>query len=108
MRRVILALLFMPTIAVADDEAFDQWLLNEALGRNQAQQVAPIYGLPVQPVLPVPQDRGPNGTGYSIVTTTRPTRNLYDRDLIGSETIQRVVPNNGINQPMTGLDLENW
>jgi hypothetical protein len=108
MRKIVLALFLMPSIALADDAAFDQWLVNEALGRNQAQQVAPSYGLPVQPVLPVPQDRGPNGTGYSIVTTTRPTRNLWDRDMTGSETVQRVVPNNIIGQPMKGVDPLNW
>lgn len=108
MRKIALALLLMPTVALADDDAFDQWLVNEALGRNQPQQVAPSYGLLVQPVLPVPQDRGPNGTGYSIVTTTRPTRNLWDRDMTGSETVQRVVPNNSIGQPMKGVDPLNW
>lgn len=108
MRKIALALLLMPTVALADDDAFDQWLVNEALGRNQPQQVAPSYGLPVQPVLPVPQDRGPNGTGYSIVTTTRPTRNLWDRDVTGSETVQRVVPNNVLGQPMKGVDPLNW
>ena len=108
MKTLIALLAFIPTITLADDKAFDQWLLNEALGRNQPQQVAPSYGLPVQPVLPVPQDKGPWGTGYSIVTTTRPTRNLWDQDRTGAETVQRVVPNNAIGQPMKGLDLNNW
>ena len=71
-------------------------------------QPAPSYGLPVQPVLPVPQDRGPWGTGYSIVTNSRPTRNLWDRDVTGSETVQRIVPNDALGQPMRGLDLNNW
>ena len=108
MRKIIFIALLMPTIAQADDAAFDQWLLNEALGRNQPQQTAPAYGVPVQPVLPVPQDRGPWGTGYSVVTTTRPKTNLYDRDLVGSETVQRVVPNDGLGQPMRGLDPLGW
>lgn len=108
MRKLLFVLYFIPSIALADDKAFDQWLLNEALGRNQPQQTAPNYGLPVQPVLPVPQDKGPWGTGYSIVTTTRPTRNLWDQDRTGAETVQRVVPNNAIGQPMKGLDLNNW
>jgi hypothetical protein len=108
MRKIIFIALFMPTVALADDAAFDQWLLNEALGRNQPQQTAPAYGVPVQPVLPVPQDRGPWGTGYSIVTNTRPTKNLWDRDLTGSETVQRVVPNDAIGQPMKGFNVNNW
>lgn len=108
MRKILFILCLIPSIALADDKAFDQWLLNEALGRNQPQQAAPSYGLPVQPVLPVPQDKGPWGTGYSIVTTTRPTRNLWDQDRTGAETVQRVVPNNAIGQPMKGIDLNNW
>jgi hypothetical protein len=108
MRKIIFIALLMPTVALADDAAFDQWLLNEALGRNQPQQTVPAYGVPVQPVLPVPQDRGPWGTGYSIVTNTRPTKNLWDRDLTGSETVQRVVPNDATGQPMKGFNVNNW
>lgn len=66
---------------------------------------APVYGLPVQPVLPVPNDRGPWGTGYSIVTTTKPKTNIFNRDLTGSETVQRIVPNDALGQPIKGLDL---
>lgn len=108
MRKIIIGLLLIPSIAVADDEAFDQWLVDEALGRHHAVQQAPNYGLPVQPVLPVPQDRGPWGTGYSIVTTTRPTQNMFNRDLTGSETVQRIVPNGATGQPIKGFDVNNW
>lgn len=110
MRKISFILCLIPSIALADDKAFDQWLVDEALGRHESHQFAPppVAGYPVQPVLPVPQDKGPWGTGYSIVTTTRPTRNLWDQDRTGAETVQRVVPNNAIGQPMKGLDLNNW
>lgn len=108
MRIVLSLILAAPIMASAEsyDEAFNR-IMNEALARDR-QQSAPVYGLPVQPVLPVPQDRGPWGTGYSIVTNSRPTRNLWDRDVTGSETVQRIVPNDALGQPMKGLDLNNW
>jgi hypothetical protein len=103
MKKILLALTFIPLSALADCNATCQaW--REFYGFTE-DTPAPTIGIPVQPVLPVPQDRGPWGTGYSIVTTTRPQRNLWDRDLTGSETVQRVVPNDGLGQPMRGLDL---
>jgi len=105
MKKTLLALAFLPVAASAQYEpnALDMAIANSGYKPQQQQQ--PVYGLPVQPVIPVPQDRGPWGTGYSVVTTTRPQRNLWDRDLTGSETVQRVVPNDGLGQPMRGLDL---
>jgi len=108
MKKYIIALAFMPGVALAQsgNPALDALRQSMGLQPLPPQQVAPSYGLPVQPVLPVPQDRGPWGRGYSIVTTTRPKRNLFDRDLTGEETVQRIVPNDGMGQPMRGLDLE--
>ena len=109
MRIVLTLIVAMPIIASAqsDDPAGD--VFRQAYGLPPAQQQpAPAYGLPVQPVLPVPQDRGPWGTGYSIVTNSRPTRNLWDRDVTGSETVQRIVPNDALGQPMRGIDVNNW
>jgi len=106
MKKLLLALTLLPIAASAQECDSVCQIFREAYGlpaTNQPQ--APSYGLPVQPVIPVPQDRGPWGTGYSVVTTTRPQRNLFDRDLTGSETVQRVVPNDGLGQPMRGLDL---
>ncbi len=106
MRKILLTLAFLPLAASAQECDGVCQIFREAYGLPETnQQPAPSYGLPVQPVLPVPQDNGPWGTGYSIVTTTRPQRNLWDRDLTGSETVQRVVPNDGLGQPMRGLDL---
>lgn len=108
MRVILVVILAMPIVASAQsDDALNQWLVDEALKRTQPQPQQ-VYGLPVQPVLPVPQDNGPWGTGYSVVTTTRPKTNLFDRDMVGSETVQRVVPNDGLGQPMRGLDLQGW
>jgi hypothetical protein len=105
MKKILLALAFLPIAASAQHQpnALDLAIANSGYKPQQQQQ--PIYGLPVQPVLPVPHDNGPWGTGYSVVTTTRPQKNLWDRDLTGSETVQRVVPNDGLGQPMRGLDL---
>jgi hypothetical protein len=105
MRRLILAVLLVPGVALGQSGVTNEQF-NAIMGFPQVQQPAPVYGLPVQPVLPVPEDRGPWGTGYSVVTTTRPKQSLLDRDLVGSETVQRVVPNDGLGQPMKGLD--NW
>lgn len=103
MRIVLSLILAMPIVANAQSNDPVGDVFRKAYG--VPQQPAPVYGLPVQPVLPVPQDNGPWGTGYSIVTTTRPQQNLWNRDLTGSETVQRVVPNDGLGQPMRGLDL---
>lgn len=108
MRIVLSLILAMPIVAQAQSNDPMGDLLREAYGLPKVEQPAPVYGLPVQPVLPVPQDRGPWGTGYSIVTNSRPTRNLWDRDVTGSETVQRIVPNDALGQPMKGLDLNNW
>ena len=95
---LLITLLAAPVTALAQDGiAFPEQLLYAT--------PVPVYGLPVQPVLPVPHDRGPWGTGYSIVTTTKPKTNIFDRDLTGSETVQRIVPNDALGQPMKGLDL---
>lgn len=106
MRKILLTLAFLPLAASAQECDAVCQVYREHFGISAPNtQPAPSYGLPVQPVIPVPQDRGPWGTGYSVVTTTRPQRNLWDRDLTGSETVQRVVPNDGLGQPMRGLDL---
>lgn len=105
MKTIIATLAFLPCLASAQ---VTQEQFNAIMGFTQPQQAqpAPVYGLPVQPVLPVPQDNGPWGRGYSIVTTTRERRNLFDRDLTGEETVQRIVPNDALGQPMRGLDLQ--
>lgn len=105
MRTLLTILLILPTVATA--QTYDD-LMNgyrDAMGLPVERKERPVYGLPVQPVLPVPQDRGPWGTGYSIVTTTKPKRNIFDSDLTGEETVQRIVPNDALGQPMKGLDL---
>ena len=104
MKKLILGIALIPTIAVAECDSECQ-LFAELYNLPVPTSAAPSYGLPVQPALPVPQDKGPWGTGYSIVTSTRPQRNLYDRDVTGSETVQRIVPNDALGQPMRGLDL---
>ena len=108
--RILLTLAaFLPVMATAQSldpagDIFRQYLEQQ----YPIQQPQQVYGLPVQPVLPVPKDQGPWGTGYSIVTNSRPTRNLYDRDMVGSETVQRIVPNDALGQPMKGLDPLGW
>lgn len=109
MRIVLSLILAAPIIAQAQECDSVCQVYRQHFGLPETNsQPAPSYGLPVQPVLPVPQDRGPWGTGYSVVTNSRPTRNLYDRDVVGSETVQRIVPNDALGQPMRGIDLNNW
>ena len=109
MRLVLGLILAMPIMATAQECDSTCQIFRKHYGLPETNsQPAPSYGLPVQPVLPVPQDRGPWGTGYSIVTNSRPTRNLWDRDVTGSETVQRIVPNDALGQPMKGIDLNNW
>lgn len=105
MRTILALLLFAPIVAQAQSNDLLADTVSQIYGLPSVNQQQPVYGLPVQPVLPVPQDRGPWGTGYSIVTTTRPQRNLWDRDVTGTETVQRVVPNDGLGQPMRGIDF---
>ena len=103
MKKLLLTLL-IPLTATADSHE-DQWLLEQFLENNRQAYAAPVYGLPVQPVLPVPNDRGPMGTGYSIVTTTKPKVNPFDSDVTGQETVQRVVPNDILGNPIRrGID----
>ena len=105
MKLILATLAIVPCVAFAQTELTD---LDWAIARGtfyRDSNVTASPGLPIQPVLPVPQDNGPWGTGYSIVTTTRPQRSIYDQDVMGSETVQRVVPNDGLGQPMRGLDL---
>lgn len=100
----LIVLLLLPLTANANPQE-DQWLLEQALEIQKQAYAAPVYGLPVQPVLPVPNDKGPMGTGYSIVTTTKPKVNPFDSDLTGQETVQRVVPNDILGNPIRrGID----
>ena len=103
MKTILTIIAMLPSVAMAQ---VTQEQFNAIMGfPPPPQQPAPVYGLPVQPVLPVPQDKGPWGTGYSIVTTTKPKRNIFDRDLTGEETVQRVVPNDALGQPLKGFDF---
>jgi hypothetical protein len=107
MKTILTLIAMLPSVAMAQMTPDQIRQYQEVMGFVQPQQPAPVYGLPVQPVLPVPQDRGPWGTGYSIVTTTRPKQNIFNRDLTGEETVQRVVPNDALGQPMKGLDINS-
>lgn len=109
MRTLLTLALFLPAMASAQsNDPIGDIVQRYIDSQYPIQQPQQVYGLPVQPVLPVPQDRGPWGTGYSVVTTTKPKINIFNRDLTGSETVQRVVPNDALGQPMKGLDLNNW
>lgn len=106
MKTLLLALIFAPPIALAQNFEMDPTtgLIKESSGYQ------PSYPIAVQPVLPVPRDRGPWGTGYSVVTETkeRPDawgRFLGDRDATTTTTTQRVVPNDALGQPIKGMEL---
>ena len=101
MKKILLTFVLIPISALGQECDLGCQIIRQELGLPLPQP-APVYGLPVQPVLPVPQDKGPMGTGYSIVTTTREKRNIFDADLTGQETVQRVVPNDINGNPMRG------
>ena len=86
MRLVLGLILAMAIMATAQECDSTCQIFRKYYGLPEANsQPAPSYGLPVQPVLPVPQDKGPWGTGYSIVTNSRPTRNLWDCIVTGKQ-----------------------
>lgn len=103
MRKLILALCLIPCMASAEPMSP---VFREYLG---LPPVAPTpIVVPVIPYQPLPADKGPFGQGYSVVTTTRPQRNLWDRDVTGSETVQRVVPNDAFGQPIRPYNPYNY
>lgn len=104
MRTILFTLAMLPGVALAQFDDDGNYRPDLAIG------IQPSYPIAVQPVLPVPRDRGPWGTGYSVVTETRERpdawgRFLGDRDATTTTTVQRVVPNNVTGQPITGVEL---
>lgn len=104
MKALLFTLAMLPAVAAAQ---FDE-------EGNYNPGAVPLYGNPnpviIQPGIPVPRDRGPWGTGYSIVTETRERpdawgRFLGDRDATTTTTTQRVVPNDVTGQPIKGVEL---
>lgn len=111
MKTIFFTLALVPSIALAQSIEIDP---ATGLLTQSAPQVAPgyppSYPIAVQPILPVPRDRGPWGTGYSVVTETRERpdawgRFLGDRDATTTTTTQRVVPNDVTGQPIKGVEL---
>jgi hypothetical protein len=108
MKTLLLALIFAPSIALAQNFEMDP--VTGLIKESASAGYQPSYPIAVQPVLPVPRDRGPWGTGYSVVTETRERpdtwgRVLGDRDATTTTTTQRVVPNDALGQPIKGMDL---
>lgn len=104
MKTILFTLAMIPGVALAQFDDEGNYRPDLAIG------VQPSYPIAVQPVLPVPRDRGPWGTGYSIVTETRERpdawgRFLGDRDATTTTTTQRVVPNDVTGQPIKGVEL---
>ena len=104
MKTILFTLLLVPTVATAQDLVGELEYPETDLGYQ------PSYPIAVQPILPVPRDRGPWGTGYSVVTTTRERRDPFailsgDTNGTKTETVQRVVPNDWSGAPIRGLDL---
>lgn len=108
MKTVLFIALLFPSIALAQDE-YD-WLYG-AVG-NDLDNQAPRNGqlnIGVQPVLPVPNKGGPWNTGWSIVTTEREVPDPFaryqgQRGATKRETIQKVVPNDALGNPIKGFD----
>ena len=111
MKALLFAIALVPSIALAQGIEIDP---ATGLLAQSAPQVAPgyppSYPIAVQPILPVPRDGGPWGTGYSVVTETRQRpdawgRFLGDKDATIGRTVQRVVPNDATGQPINGVEM---
>lgn len=102
MKKVLFALMLWPSLALAQFDPYEEAL------RDIYAVPTPSYAIPIQPVLPVPQDDGPYGTGYSVVTKTQRRPHLWDNRKDAVETTQRVVPNDWQGKPIRGLDWTDW
>lgn len=105
MKKLLFTLVMLPSIASAQNITIDP-----VTGLATFSNSQPSYPIAVQPIIPVPRDRGPWGTGYSVVTETRERpdawgRFLGDRDATTTTTTQRVVPNDVTGQPIKGVEL---
>ena len=110
MKTLIFTLALMPAMATAQGLIGELEAPTGPANSLEAPYYPSPYGIAVQPVLPVPRDRGPWGTGYSVVTETRERpdawgRFLGERDATTTTTTQRVVPNDALGQPIKGMDM---
>ena len=104
MKTLLLTALFFPSVAMAQDYG-DRYGndIDEYAPRNNELNIG------VQPVLPVPNNGGPWHTGWSVVTTERevvdPLARAQGRTgATKRETIQKVVPNDALGNPIKGFD----
>lgn len=105
MKALLLTTLLIPSVAMAQD-GYD-WMIG-----NDLDEYAPRnneLNIGVQPVLPVPNNGGPWGTGWSVVTTEREVADPFARmqgitKATKRETIQKVVPNDALGNPIKGFD----
>lgn len=111
MKALIFTLALMPTMATAQGLIGELEAPTGPANSLESPYYPPPYGIAVQPVLPVPRDRGPWGTGYSIITETRERPDM-SRQLLGDwkatrqQTIQKVVPNDALGNPINPYGLE--
>jgi hypothetical protein len=111
MKTLIFTLALMPAVATAQGLIEELEAPTGPANSLEAPYYPPPYGIAVQPVLPVPRDRGPWGTGYSIITETRERPDM-SRQLLGDwnatrqQTIQKWVPNDALGNPINPYGLE--
>jgi hypothetical protein len=108
MKMILFTLALIPGVTFA--QTFEMDPVTGLIKESASSGYQPSYPIAVQPVLPVPRDRGPWGRGYSVVTETRERpdawgRFLGDRDATTTTTTQRVVPNDALGQPIKGVEL---
>jgi len=109
MRKLLILTALIPTLTHAQDRGRTWIDLDQYAPRNfEMEQGQRLGVIGVQPVLPVPQDRGPWGKGYSIVTSEREVADPIGAWSGGArtkrETVQRIVPNDALGQPMRGME----
>jgi len=108
MKRILLTLLALPTVANAQ---VTQEQMGAILGIPQPVVPQPYIAQPVAPLVPVvPNNAGPYGRGYSIVTTTREQPDIWrrymgDRGATYQEQTTEVVPNDALGNPVRPFRL---
>lgn len=108
MKRILLTLLLIPGTATAQ---IPEAQMREILGLPPQSIPQGYIAQPVAPLVPViPNNAGPYGRGYSIVTTTREQPDIWrrymgDRGATYQEQTTEVVPNDALGNPVRPFRL---
>lgn len=108
MKRILFTLLLIPGTTTAQ---IPEAQMREILGLPPQNIPQGYIAQPVAPLVPViPNNTGPYGRGYSIVTTTREQPDIWrrymgDRGATYQEQTTEVVPNDALGRPVRPFRL---